>query len=223
MGNSIHTTSAGSSGDSNERDRQLFDRFVAGEQEAFRELYSRYERPLIVYCQHLMPNQQEAQDVFQETWLRVIRVRRREETVEHFRAMLFTIARNIALNRLNSMKVSPAKASLNMIDAEGEWLAGGEHESFSEVEGLINQALKRLPVLQREAFTLHAVLGYTFQEIAEMQGGSMSAAKTRAFRARSYLRKLLSNWLGMAEDDIDDIDEERNDVPTPQLKMRSGK
>jgi RNA polymerase sigma-70 factor (ECF subfamily) len=218
MGSSGTSSGGAAAGGVNERDRRLFDRFVAGDQEAFRELYSLYERPLIVYCRHLMPNQNEAQDVFQETWLRVVRVRRREETVEHFRAMLFTIARNVALNRLHSLKVNPASASLNTIEAEGEWLTGTEEGHYSEVEGLVNQALKRLPLLQREAFMLHAVLGYTFQEIAEMQGGSMSAAKTRAFRARSYLRKLLSNWLGLAEDDIDD--EDLQSSPSPHLLER---
>jgi RNA polymerase sigma-70 factor (ECF subfamily) len=215
MGNTGATSGQAASGGTNERDRRLFDKFVDGDPEAFKELYALYERPLIVYCQHLMPNGQEAQDVFQETWLRVVRVRKREEKVEHFRAMLFTIARNVALNRLHSLKVNPASSSLNVLDAEGEWLAGSEDESYNEIEGLVNQALKRLPVLQREAFTLHAVLGYTFQEIAEMQGGSMSAAKTRAFRARSYLRKLLSNWLGLAEDDIDD-----EEVQSPHLLER---
>jgi DNA-directed RNA polymerase specialized sigma24 family protein len=66
-----------SAGSYNERDKALFAQFVAGEQEAFKRLYSLYERPLILYCQHLLPTAQEAQDVFQETWLRVVRVRKR--------------------------------------------------------------------------------------------------------------------------------------------------
>jgi RNA polymerase sigma-70 factor (ECF subfamily) len=201
------------SGGQNERDSKLFAQFVSGDQEAFKQLYRLYERPLILYCQHLLPTAQEAQDVFQETWLRVVRVRRRGEEVGHFRAMLFTIARNIGLNHLNSIKQSSTNLSL---DAENEWVAGAT-SGFSEVESLVDNALKRLPVIQREAFVLHAVLGYTFQEIAEMQGGSMSAAKTRAFRARSYLRKLLSNWLGLAEDDPIDEDDELRSAHSPHL------
>jgi RNA polymerase sigma-70 factor (ECF subfamily) len=141
--------------------------------------------------------------------------------VDHYRAMLYTIARNIALNHLNAQKQNPANLSLNAIDGDNEWLSGGSSSGgYDEVEGLVNSALKRLPVVQREAFVLHAVLGYTFQEIAEMQGGSMSAAKTRAFRARSYLRKLLSNWLGLAEDDPMDEDGEQGSSITPHLYLR---
>jgi DNA-directed RNA polymerase specialized sigma24 family protein len=64
--------------------------------------------------------------------------------------------------------------------------------------------LKRLPDSQREAFVLHSILGYTFQEIADMQGVTMTGAKTRAFRARCYLRTLLSNWLGLAEEEAEE-------------------
>src|ERR1043166_6395237 len=152
------TTSTNASGGHNERDSKLFPQFVAGDQEAFKQLYRLYERPLILYCQHLLPTAQEAQDVFQETWLRVVRVHKRGEEIGHYRAMLFTISRNIALNHLNSIKQNAANLSINALDAENEWLAGGS-SGFSEIEGLVDNALKRLPVVQREAFVLHAVLG----------------------------------------------------------------
>jgi RNA polymerase sigma-70 factor (ECF subfamily) len=189
----------------NERDRELFVQFVAGNQGAFQKLYNLYERPLILYCEYLLRTPEEAQDVFQEAWLRVVRLRDRDVTIDNFRAMLFTIARNISLTRLAHLKQSSTmKVSLDLIGTEGAWMAS-KGEQYNELEDLVNRALKRLPLLQREAFVFHAVLGYTFQEIAEMQGSSMTAAKTRAFRARAYLRKLVSNWLGLAEDDpIDD-------------------
>lgn len=211
------------SGERNTRDRELFARFLTGDAEAFQALYTSYERPLIVYCEYLLRSNEEAQDVFQEAWLRVVRLRDREQEVivENFRAMLFTIARNISLTRLSSRKQSSTmKVSLDSLGNEGEWLATTQAEPYGELEELVNRALERLPVMQREAFVLHAVLGYTFQEIAEMQGGTMTAAKTRAFRARAYLRKLVSNWLGLAEDD-DAIDDEPHRVAQSPLDYLS--
>jgi len=210
------------SGERNARDRDLFARYVSGDAAAFQALYASYERPLILYCEYLLRSSEEAQDVFQESWLRVVRLRDREQevVVENFRAMLFTIARNISLTRLSNRKQSSTvKLSLDAMGSEGDWLAT-EAEPFGELEDLVNRALERLPVLQREAFVLHAVLGYTFQEIAEMQGGTMTAAKTRAFRARAYLRKLVSNWLGLAEDD-DAIDDEPHRVAQSPLDYLS--
>lgn len=185
------------------RDQELFARFVGGDQLAFKELYGLYERSLMLYCQYLLKTSHEAQEVFQETWMRLLNVRRRGENVEHFRALLFTIARNTALKHLNSRKNSNDHLRLSVFDPENERLSGVDGQ-FNELDDLVNRALKRLPEPQREAFVLHSILGYTFHEIAKMQNCTMTGAKTRAFRARAYLRKLLSSWLALAEEESED-------------------
>lgn len=185
---------------SDERDRVLFSSFLGGDEAAFARLYELYEKPLFVYCKYLLSSQQDAEEVFQETWLRVVRMRKREREVEHFRAFLFTVARNTGLKFIERRKRSQGNVSLDSIDPAGEWMLR-DNGQYSELKELVNRALTRVPVMQREAFVLHSMLGYTFDEIAEMQGVSMTAAKTRAFRARHSLRKLLSNWLGMLEDE----------------------
>lgn len=185
-----------------ERDRELFSRFIAGDERAFRQLYAVYERPLFLYCRHMLSTPLEAEDVFQEVWLRLIRLRQRNERVGHFRAMLFTIARNAAINQIRARK-NKHSVPLSQVGAENHpdasaWTGG------DDIEKLVNTALARLPEPQREAFVLHTMLGHTFQEIADIQGISMTGAKTRAFRARAYLRTLLANWLGLAEEEIEE-------------------
>lgn len=198
-----HYTPDAASAARDARDQALFARFVAGEDAAFKELYSFYERPLILYCRHMLSTEQESQDVFQEVWLRVIRIRTRGESVERFRAMLFTIARNAAINHLRNRQHAHYPVSLTQVNVESN-PALSTGENYDEMEDLVNRALKRLPDSQREAFVLHSILGYTFQEIADMQGVTMTGAKTRAFRARCYLRTLLSNWLGLAEEEAEE-------------------
>lgn len=183
-----------------ERDRNLFTAFITGDELAFGQLYDFYEKPLFVYCKYLLSSLQDAEEVFQETWLRVLRMRDRGKEVEHFRAFLFTVARNTGLKHIERRKRSQSHISLEILDPTSEWMLQDDNQ-YSELKELVNRALMRVPVLQREAFVLHAMLGYTFDEIAVMQGVSMTAAKTRAFRARHSLRKLLSNWLGMLEDE----------------------
>ncbi len=187
--------------ESDKRDSVLFSAFLAGDEEAFERLYALYEKPLFLYCKYLLSSPQDAEEVFQETWLRIVRMRRRAREVEHFRAFLFTVARNTGLKFIERRKKRQGNISLDQVDPAGEWLLQEDSNQYSDLKELVNKALTRVPVAQREAFVLHAMLGYTFDEIAEMQGVSMTAAKTRAFRARHSLRKLLANWLGMTEDD----------------------
>ncbi len=146
-----------------------------------------------------------------------MRLRDRGTRIENFRAMLFTIARNLSLNQIgHTRQATMMTVSLEVVGHESESMAARGGEPYQEVEELVNKALQRLPIVQREAFVLHAVLGYTFQEIAEMQGSTMTAAKTRAFRARSFLRKLVSNWLGLAEEESpNDDDAHREESLSP--------
>ncbi len=183
------------------RDSLLFSSFLSGDDEAFEQLYSLYEKPLLVYCKYLLSSTQDAEEVFQETWLRIVRMKKREREVEHFRAFLFTVARNTGLKFIERRKRRQGNLSLDTVDPTSEWLLQDDSNQYSDMKELVSKALTRVPVTQREAFVLHAMLGYSFDEVAEMQGVSMTAAKTRAFRARHSLRKLLANWLGMMEDD----------------------
>ena len=183
------------------RDSRLFSAFLKGDDQAFEQLYTLYEKPLSVYCKYLLSSPQDAEEVFQETWLRIVRMKKREREVEHFRAFLFTVARNTGLKFIERRKRRQGDVSLDSVDPTSEWLLQDHSTQYSDMKELVNKALTRVPVAQREAFVLHAMLGYTFDEVAEMQGVSMTAAKTRAFRARHSLRKLLAHWLGMMEDD----------------------
>ena len=121
--------------------------------------------------------------------------------------MLFTIARNAAINHLrtrqNRHSVPLSQVAADNHPDRSAWTGD------DDIEQLVNKALRRLPEVQREAFVLHTILGHTFQEVAEMQGVTMTGAKTRAFRARSYLRTLLANWLGLAEEEMDEGMESR--------------
>lgn len=195
----VHTTKKQTSG-SGQQDEELFSAFLQGDEIAFGKLYEAYEKPLFLYCKYLLSTQQDAEEVFQETWMRVVRMRRRGKEVEHFRAFLFTVARNTGLKFIERRKRRQGNVSIDAVDPAGEWMLQ-DNSQYSELKELVNRALTRVPVMQREAFVLHSMLGYTFDEIAEMQGVSMTAAKTRAFRARHSLRKLLANWLGMLEDE----------------------
>jgi RNA polymerase sigma factor (sigma-70 family) len=60
---------------------------------------------------------------------------------------------------------------------------------------MLQKALAQLPLAQREAFILREYNGYTYQEIGEITNSTMINAKTRAWRARERLRKMIGAWL----------------------------
>ena len=81
------------------RDEDLMERFKNGDERAFVALYERYKRRVLAYCLKMVSSRELAEDVFQETF---VRVARKAENFKsgNFAGWLFAIARNLCLNAL---------------------------------------------------------------------------------------------------------------------------
>jgi RNA polymerase sigma-70 factor (ECF subfamily) len=180
--------------------------FLAGSDEAFLELYAKYEHSLFYYCKRMMHNEAAAEDAFQEIWTRIFELRKKKNaTITHFRGLLFHSARNLCLNNLHT--------ELHEDSIEDKMFEGEEQVEFvltepmtraasgREIQALMVRALAKLPFDQRETFVLHEYSGFTFGEIAEMMSVPEANVKVRAHRARARLRKFIQGWLGLGEDD----------------------
>lgn len=180
------------------QDVPLVRQFMAGDDKAFLKLYSKYEAPLLVYCRRMIPNRV-AEDAFQEIWMKIFELRKRQIEIGNFRALLFRSARNLCLNliRLEATR-SGSSDALNTVLAHEESNVESEQK---EIQVLLRRALGKLPFEQREAFVLHEYSGYSYAEIAEMMATTEVNIKVRAYRARIRLRKLIASWLRLAEDD----------------------
>lgn len=96
-------------------DSALMSRVAVGEEGAVGVLVRRYERPLLALLVRLTQGREEAEDLFQETWLRVIRSGRSYDPSRPFRAWLFSIAWNLVKNRLRGVRpTSPLNDSLDI-------------------------------------------------------------------------------------------------------------
>ncbi|MDP4200809.1 MAG: RNA polymerase sigma factor [Bacteroidota bacterium] len=176
-----------------DRDTGLFSRFLDGNDDAFRALYDLYERPLYLYILRLLSSEQDSQDVFQEVWVRIYRLRNEKAVVTKFSGLLFTVARNLSMNALRSRKLTPDP--LEDASAEFDAMLRTHEVEDSDLRDLFERALAQLPVAQREAFVLREYNGYAYQEIADITGDTMVTVKTRAFRARERLRKIIAAWM----------------------------
>src|SRR5688572_25532867 len=76
--------------------------FLAGNERAFVTLYAKYETPLLVYLKRLVGVDALAEDLFQETWVRIFECRKRRSEIPLFKGFLFRVARNLGLNALRS-------------------------------------------------------------------------------------------------------------------------
>jgi RNA polymerase sigma-70 factor (ECF subfamily) len=169
-------------------------RLRRGDPDAFDALLARYQNRLYRYLVRLTANPAVAEDLFQETWLKVITRIHRYDERRPFEPWLFSVARNLAIDHLR--KASPE--SLDEPSESGETriarLGADEPGSLErllerERRGLLERKLEELPALYREALSLRFEEEMTFEEIAEVLSAPVSTVKSRVQRALSTLRK----------------------------------
>ena len=92
--------------DTMEDDGVLIQAYLAGDVSAFDTLYARYKRPLYAYLNRMTGNHALADDLFQQTWLRVIKKLEKYESKQKFFAWLTMIAHNLAIDHFRKEKTS---------------------------------------------------------------------------------------------------------------------
>jgi RNA polymerase sigma-70 factor (ECF subfamily) len=175
---------------------------------AFAELVELYQQRLITVMNHLVGSTEEAEDLAQEAFLRVYRVRKKYRPRAKFSTWLFTIANNLALNALRSRQRKPA-VPLNLRDSgplgprPAEQLVRdrcgqpGEHMQQEELAAVVRQALATLNERQRAAVVLNKFEDMNYADIAQVMGLSVKAVKSLLSRARENLRVALQDYIYM--------------------------
>lgn len=173
-------------------DSELFRQFLAGSDSAFVEFYDRYDRRLRLYCTKVVGDVDIAEDLAQELWEKVIRMRVSEVEVSEPTHYLMRMARNLCIKYLQRRRQHGSLDDLH----DGEHPAASSREP-SHLEELVKMAVDRLPFDQREVIVLHNYVGYGYEEIASMRGESVGAVKMRAMRARSRVGRIVSAYLAL--------------------------
>jgi RNA polymerase sigma-70 factor (ECF subfamily) len=174
----------------------LFARFLAGDDDALVALFDRHNHRLFLYCLHLVRDHGRAEDLTQELWERLIRLRAEARaTADNALGLLLKIARNLCLDELRRKR---PHTTLDELPEASHPVA--RIPELSHLEELVIQALTHLPLDQREVLILNAYSGYRFDEIATMLGEPHGAIRTRAWRARAHLGRIISAMVGISED-----------------------
>jgi RNA polymerase sigma-70 factor (ECF subfamily) len=178
-----------------------------GDQGAFEILYRRYEKPVFSFAYRMVMSAGEAEDLCQETFLRVARARRKYETTGKFKTWLFRIVLNLCHDRLRRRKLR-AHLSLNAPAPEGDCEGMPLHETIGdpssdpvqraeakEMTALVQQAFTALPEQQRTVVVLREYHALKFAEIAEILHCPVGTVKALNHRARQKLMERLSKYI----------------------------
>ena len=154
---------------------------------ALADAVGRYQHRLYRYFLRLVHEPAAADDLFQQTWLNVVRQIHRYDPARSFDTWLFAIAHNAAMDLLRRR---PAE---NIEDCA---LAAAEPDGLSsaiaqERAAMVAEAVGTLPALYREALTLRFEEGMKLEEIAEVTHAPVSTVKSRIQRGLQALRGCL--------------------------------
>ena len=182
----------------------LIERARAGDGRAFEELAQRDERALYRHAARIVGPGADAEDVVQDSFISAWRSIRSFEGAS-FRAWLFRIVTNRALDRLRAAKRRAELPLEPSEDEEATWAepaAGGpdlaDIAASREAVGLVEEALASIPADQRAALLLRDVEGFAYEEIALMTGVELGTVKSRIHRGRLAVRNVLvaRGWKG---------------------------
>ena len=178
-------------------DEELILAYLEGDSDSFTVLYERYKRPLYAYLNRMLGNHAQSDDVFQQTWIRVVRRLGEYESKQKFFAWLTMIAHNLAIDQFRREKKS---AELPLDD---ENVAVSEPVTHTEpwmrmhnreLGKALREAAEGLAEDQTEVFLLRQE-GLSFKEIAEVQNCSINTVLGRMQYAVKNLRKRLNEWV----------------------------
>ncbi len=173
-----------------------------GDPDALTALLERYQNRLYRYLLRFVRDPATAEDLFQQTWLRVVQNIRRYDPRRSFETWLFSVARNLAIDHLRRYRPESLDDSAAGVPVGEQLSVGGpgpadggagalDRVLARERAEMLAEAVGKLPAIYREVLTLRFEEEMTLEEIAAVLGAPLSTAKTRLRRALERLRRKL--------------------------------
>lgn len=167
-------------------DGELVKRVRRGDRQAYGVLVHRHQDALYRHARGMGLDHDTSLDLVQDAFVKGYTRIEDCRDGNHFRAWVFRILRNQCLDHVKDVR----RNAISLSDvAEDGSLA--QNSASAELCVTLEDALARLPVALREAFLLKHDAGYSYEEIADMTSGTVSAVKMRVHRARESLRGML--------------------------------
>jgi RNA polymerase sigma-70 factor, ECF subfamily len=186
-------------------DSALVAAFLAGEKRAFTVLADRYQGRLLNFVYRTTGDRERAEDLVQETFIRVYRHLHRFDQSKKFSTWAYTIASNLAKNELRNRSRNPLvlfQAIKSNWDADQRPLEWEDNtyrpdDLFRKrhLRQMVESAVEELPEHHRAVFILREMEGKTYEEIAEITGCNLGTVKSRLNRARNNFAQIIEPLL----------------------------
>jgi RNA polymerase sigma-70 factor (ECF subfamily) len=180
-----------------DQDYELLKRYRKGDIKALETLIEKYRKPLYAYIYN-MQSGQDADEIFQEVWLKIIR-KPAMYSKKNFLGWIITIAHNLIIDRVRHSKWEFSLEETNKGNENGSMLdvipARTEDPAraveLKEIEMRIREVVASLPPEQREVFLLRVQANMPFREIARIQHVPIGTVLARMQYALGKIRRLL--------------------------------
>ncbi len=187
-------------------DSDVVQAFLDGEQRAFGELVRRYDSRLLNFVYRTVGDRERAQDLVQETFVRVYRHLERFDQSKKFSTWIYTIASNLAKNELRNRSRNPLvlfQAIKQNWDADHRPLEWEDTQYKPDdlfrkrhLKEKVDEAVAQLPEHHRIVFVLRELEGKTYEEISDITGVNLGTVKSRLNRARNNFAQIIAPMIG---------------------------
>lgn len=186
-------------------DQQVVELARQGREKAYRELIGRYQRPVFSLIYRLVRDREKAEDLSQDTFIKVLNAIDRYDPKYKFSSWIFKIAHNTSLDHLRrkepetlSLQGSPhartdAEIEASTITPESGDENPEQYTASKEMGGVIERAIEKLRPEYRTAILLCHVEGRPYEEIAQIMDVPLGTVKTYIHRARNELKRQLEH------------------------------
>ena len=172
-----------------ETELALVDRLRQGDAGAFDAVYDAFNARLLTFLVRMVRRRDVAEDLLEETWLRLVTHARRLRADTRLGPWLFTVARNlhVSYRRSRLLEDSAATGLIALWPFSVERASPFDTAAASELEARIERALAAMPAALREALLLVGVAGLDHSDAADVCGLTPEALRQRLHRAREWL------------------------------------
>jgi len=179
--------------------------YLAGEERAFQELVERYQTRLLNFIYRTIGDRDRAEDLVQETFIRVYRHLHRFDRSKKFSTWVYTIASNLAKNELRNRSRNPLVLFQTMqgssddddrpIQFEDTTARPDDLYRKRHLRELVEQTVAQLPEHHRQVFVLRELEGKSYEEIAEITDCNLGTVKSRLNRARTAFAAIIEPFI----------------------------
>jgi RNA polymerase sigma-70 factor (ECF subfamily) len=180
-------------------DADLLLRSASGDRQAFDELVIRNRQGVLNLIYRYVADPVEAEDLAQETFVRLYQARRRYRPTAKFSTFLHRLVVNLCLNEARRRRRCPTETLVDMEQAPTPAAGGPEHSmQQAELSRQVAAALQHLPETQRMAVILSRFEGLSYAEIAATMDLSVKAIEALLYRAKQGLVRELGDYVTSA-------------------------